>query len=141
MKERYQSMDEVFKDAEKTRQEEAFQKASVKDSPEKIAEYTIASAKEEKFEASVNGHKVEVEKEKDDKNKDKVQEAEEQTKDKRRGLGVGQAAMDGITTFGTAATFSLINNDALNKTGIPRAMEQTTDVVLKRLTHNAGKER
>ena len=140
MKKRYNNFDEVFEDAEKNNQEAEYKKATQKDSPEKLADYTVKAAEEEKFEASVNGHKVEAEKENKGKN-EKDKEMEEQIKNKHRGLGVGAAAMDGVTTFGTSAAFSLVNNEALSRTNIPQALEQATNAALHRLKNNVGRER
>ena len=53
MKKRFKNMDEVYKAAEKTAQEQAFHRADTKDSEERLADYTIASAHEDKFNDSV----------------------------------------------------------------------------------------
>ena len=120
MKAKFKNMDEVFRkaDAEKAAQQQAFERLHSQDSPEKIAQYTVASAHEEKFDASVNGHKVEVEWEKNKKdNTDKTH------KHKKPGLGIVRGTVSGLVGFGLSAGTSILGNEALNNTGIPRAME------------------
>ena len=139
MKKRYDNIEQVFEDAEKNKQEAEYKRAEQKDSPEKLADYTVKAAEEEKFEASVNGNKVEADK-KDRKKDDVDKEAEEQSKKKHLGIGVGAATLDGVTAFGTSAAFSLVNNEALSRTQIPQALEQATNAALRRLRNNVGKE-
>ena len=115
-------MDEIFKkaEAEKAAQQQAFERLHSQDSPEKIAQYTVASAHEKKFDASVNGHKVEVEWDKQKDNQDKAKKTRHQ---KKPGLGIVRGTVGGLVGFGLSAATSILGNEALNKTGIPKAME------------------
>ena len=119
-------MDEVFRkaDAEKAAQQQAYERLHSQDSPEKIAQYTVASAHEEKFDASVNGHKVEVEWE-----KNKKDNADKTHKHKKPGLGIVRGTVSGLVGFGLSAGTSILGNEALNQTGIPKAMENAISLV------------
>ena len=144
MKKRFKNMDEVYKAAEKTAQEQAFHRADTKDSEERLADYTIASAHEDKFNESVDGHQAEAEWAKEEDNDSKKQTEEELDEQRRNGISakdIVHGAYNSITAFGTSAAISLVSNDALNRTGIPNAFTQGINAVTYEVGKNIFKDK